>query len=119
MEQYTIYCTNKQTNKALELGAPIEVDFQFNYKTVIINKKAYIVPTAEQMIGWLERQGLVIIDTFIVTDLIYDHLSWYSYRLRFPWQKEQYNEIKYNSRREATLAAIDAAFDYLSKNNEL
>lgn len=119
MEQYTIYCTNKQTNKALELGAPIEVDFQFNYKTVIINKKAYIVPTAEQMIGWLERQGLVIIDTFIVTDLIYDHPSWYSYRLRFPWGKEKYNEIKYNSRREATLAAIDAAFDYLSKNNEL
>ena len=119
MEQYTIYCTKGQINKALELGAPIEVDFQFNSKTAIINHKAYIVPTAEQMIGWLERQGLVIIDTFIVTDLIYDHLSWYSYRLRFPWGKEKYNEIKYDSRREATLAAIDAAFDYLSKNNEL
>ena len=118
MEQYTIYCTKKQTNKALELGAPIEVDFQFNSKTVIINKKAYIVPTAEQMIGWLERQGLVIIDTFSVTDLI-DDLSWYSYRLRFPWQKEKYNEIKYDSRKEATLAAIDAALDYLSKNNKL
>ena len=64
-----------------------------SFKTAIINKKAYIVPTAEQMIGWLERQGLVIIDTFIVTDLIYDHLSWYSYRLRFPWGKEKYNEI--------------------------
>ena len=118
MEQYTIYCTEKQTNKALELGAPIEVDFQFNSKTVIINHKAYIVPTAEQMIGWLEGQGLVSIDTIRVIHPI-DGRSWYGYKLRFPWGKEEYNEIKYNSRREATLAAIDAAFDYLSKNNEL
>ena len=118
MEQYTIYCTEKQTNKALELGAPIEVDFQFNSKTVIINKKAYIVPTAEQMIGWLEGQRLVIIDTIMVTDPI-DGLSWYGYKLRFPWIKEKYSEIKYNSRREATLAAIDAVLEYLSKNNKL
>ena len=118
MEQYTIYCTEKQINKALELGVPIEVDFQFNSKTVIINKKAYIVPTAEQMIGWLERQRLVIIETLRVTHPIAG-ISWYSYKLIFPWRKEEYNEIKYNSRREATLAAIDAAFDYLSKNNEL
>lgn len=118
MEQYTIYCTEKQINKALELGAPIEVDFQFNSKTVIINKKAYIVPTAEQMIGWLERQRLVIIETIRVTHPI-DGISWYGYKLIFPWRKEEYNEIKYNSRREATLAAIDAAFDYISKNNEL
>ena len=118
MEQYTIYCTEEQTNKALELGAPIEVDFQFNSKTAIINHKAYIVPTAEQMIGWLERQGLVIIDTIIVTHPI-DGISWYGYKLIFPWQKEDYSKIKYDSRREATLAAIDAAFDYLSKNNKL
>lgn len=70
------------------------------------------------MIGWLEGQRLVIIDTIRVTDPI-DGLSWYGYKLRFPWIKEKYSEIKYNSRREATLAAIDAAFDYLSKNNEL
>ena len=114
MEQYKIYCTNGQTKKALELGAPIEVDFQFNFKTAIINHKAYIVPTAEQMIGWLERQGLVIIDTIRVTQPI-DGISWYGYKLIFPWQKEEYNEIKYDSRREATLAAIDAALDYLSK----
>lgn len=118
MEQYTIYCTAKQMNKALKLGAPIEVDFQFNSKTAIINKKTYIVPTAEQMIGWFERQGLVIIDTIRVTHPI-DGISWYGYKLIFQWQKEEYNEIKYNSRKEATLAAIDAAFDYLSKNNEL
>ena len=114
MEQYTIYCTKKQTNKALELGAPIEVDFQFNSKTVIINKKAYIVPTAEQMIGWLEGQGVVIIDTIRVTEPI-DGLSWYGYKLRFPWRKPKYNEIKYDSRRGATLAAIDDALEYLSK----
>ena len=43
MNRYRIYCTTGQIKKALELGAPIEVDFQFNDKTAIINKKAYII----------------------------------------------------------------------------
>ena len=106
MEQYTIYCTEKQTNKALELGAPIDVDFQFNSKTVIINNKAYIVPTAEQMIGWLEEQGV------------------FNINIGYTW-KWSYGindgEITggYETRKEATLAAISSSLEYLSKNNEL
>lgn len=35
MDRYTIYCTSEQTNKALELGAPIKVHDTYiqTYKT--------------------------------------------------------------------------------------
>ena len=116
MEQYTIYCTKGQTNKALELGAPIEVDFQFNYKTVIINKKAYIVPTAEQMIGWLEEQGIGITITKVMSGDLFQYMAHVT-DIQFRYLG-MYGTF-YNSRQEATLAAIDAALEYLSKNNEL
>ena len=115
MEQYTIYCTNKQTNKALELGAPIEVDFQFNSKTAIINKKAYIVPTAEQMIGWLRMQG---IHPSVLYSKRKDRYNVQCFELKDAYIRDEEGAIKnFLSYKEATLAAIDAALDYLSKNN--
>lgn len=46
MEEYTIYCTEEQTKRALELGAPIKMflDGMDN-------------PTAEQMIGFILESG--------------------------------------------------------------
>lgn len=72
MNDYTIYCTEDQTKKALELGAPIELwseyhkkqEHDFKLDTPIPCKQftnGYCVascPTAEQMIGWLEEQGV-------------------------------------------------------------
>ena len=62
MEQYTIYCTEAQTKKAWELGAPIEyakVIDAIKGKIIRIPQDTggfYIWPTAEQMFGWLEEQ---------------------------------------------------------------
>ena len=53
MEKYTIYCTEAQTKKALELGAPIQTIKKPQYSVGLIAKV-----TAEQMIGWLEEQGI-------------------------------------------------------------
>ena len=48
MDRYTIYCTEEQTKKALELGAPIESEY-----IELICKSFLIYPTAEQMIGFI------------------------------------------------------------------
>ena len=68
MDRYTINCTSEQTKKALALGAPIDhsgvpfedlesLGYSEYYKTIIYG----IIPTAEQMIGWLEEQGEIVI----------------------------------------------------------
>lgn len=47
MYKYKIFCTHAQTEKALNLGAPIE----FQEDASHIDGKSSIDPTAEQMIG--------------------------------------------------------------------
>lgn len=103
MNKYTIYCTEEQTKKALELGAPLEYHCP-NEREIVYHR-----PTAEQLIGWLEEQ----VDNI---DIIrYNDRTWLY--LFFPKNSSQYeSEDKYQSRKEATLAAIDVALDYLSKN---
>lgn len=108
MNRYTIYCTPEQIKRALELGAPIEVDFQFNFKTAIINRIAYIVPTAEQMIGWLEENGILdIVISRRMSPKTYGYTVWFSENT-FVQEKHSFT-----SRREATLVAIDVALEYL------
>lgn len=62
MDKYTIYCTEEQTKKAIELGAPIS----FNkvgeglpsHHLVSREKRGYYeIPTAEQMIGFILETG--------------------------------------------------------------
>lgn len=74
MNRYTIYCTEEQAKKALELGAPIEtIRLQTGENppidSIYISQQFehYYIPTAEQMLGWLEEQGIILIDTFRVT----------------------------------------------------
>lgn len=118
MDKYTIYCTPEQTRKALELGAPIDYCLnQFDIdKSVCIGcikntytKQYAILPTAEQMIGWLEEQGIKDIEIGYYNVCKYWH----------------YNVLNNNimskeiaSRKEATLAAIDAALEYLTNNKK-
>ena len=103
MNRYTIYCTPEQTKKALELGAPINKRYNRfeEFDECILDK-----PTAEEMIGWLQEQGVYVeITKSFIAD--YQSLVHDSHSTRF------YDEYL-SSRKEATLAAIDAALEYLS-----
>lgn len=100
MENYTIYCTAEQTMKALDLGAPID------HRHYTFDNEFYaILPTAEQMIGWLEEQGI-----YIHTEAVAN-----SWRYYVTDGIEYIRHESKPSRKEAILAAIDAALDYLEK----
>lgn len=101
MKHYTIYCTPEQTKKALELGAPIERDGYEDRPYVYIDG-AYLIPTTEQMIGWLEGQGIHV-------DICYESDNRFYYVFDF----DDFVSDFYPTRKEATLAAIDAALGYL------
>lgn len=110
--QYTIYCTQEQTKKAFELGAPIE-DFDPDRNNGFVYKgKVITYPTAEQMIGWLEEREEI-------SDL---HI----FKPAIRWTFELYtsngggknNHPLFNTRKEATLAAIDAALEYLERQKK-
>lgn len=135
MDKYTIYCTPEQTKKALELGAPIPLATYYSSilaKNAINgrNKVEYTLidnfqqsgdywckvithPTAEQMLGWLEDMGISVKAVCF---------SWCNEN-KPTWQVHAYqkstnfwDEIAFGhsrSYKEATLAAIDAALDYL------
>lgn len=108
MNKYTLYCTEAQTRKALKLGAPINIVTKYVGGFILglsHIEKHYINPTAEQMIGWLEEQDIHI-------DVCYDMPRNYYYTF-------EYNDVIscfYPSRKEATLATIDAALEYLIHN---
>lgn len=143
MNKYTIYCTEEQVRKAMELGAPIqELDNEVaiedrshigfglpaygsfddylnkeEYPDVTIIevddvRYAYMIPTAEQMVNWLEEQGISIVSRRLFTE--------WGFMLE---QLHEAGELNphigsnniYLSHREATLAAIDAALEYMSE----
>lgn len=92
MSKYTISCSKEQVEKALKLGAEEE----------------YL--TAEEMCGWLEEQEPI-------SDIdVYKYNSFWYYEV---WlNKEKPLKSRTNQgRKEATLAAIDAALDYLIDND--
>lgn len=117
ISDYTIYCTPEQTKKALELGAPIK----YTLERLIDSCFKPIIPTAEQMISWLEEQGMLIDVSFIGTDkpkmqgdkiFIYHVFDLNEWKELIPFSRI------YSSRKEATLASIDAALEYLSNNKK-
>lgn len=129
MDKYTIYCTPEQTKKAFELGAPIEANKDYSNGNLpetlcvygdIIKKDAYgigectilHIPTTEQMIGWLEKQRNFI-------DVIRQENDTWLY-IVYPENHSNKNiTVKgFSSRKEATLAAIDAALEYLTNNKK-
>lgn len=128
MNKYTIYCTEEQTRKALELGAPIEqtpmtdmIRDEIGKSGFLVRNLMYWLPTAEQMIGWLEEQ-CVLVDINPINGL---HFYWMLRTKeldegsgKYMWECQYRTpevDSEYNSRKEVTLAAIDAALDYLSK----
>lgn len=76
---------------------------------IYVGNTWYWYPTAEQMIGWLEEQGLNInisYNSFDDVKIIVTECSCYKEIANIKWSK---------SRKGATIAAIDAALDYLTK----
>lgn len=65
---------------------------------------AYMIPTAEQMIGWLEEQGFDINTSSFCAVVDYEHVGTLG--------------IYSGSRKESTNTAIDAALEYLIRNKK-
>lgn len=96
IDDYTVYCTEAQTKKALELGAPIEYDSEL--------PSIVLCPTAEQMIGWLRSKGFRFKITEFEEGTLWKvaHGDWFDF-----------SDDDGVNPKEATLAAIDAALEYL------
>lgn len=116
MNKYQIYCTEDQTKKAFELGAPLIRYNCYIHRFVNpcgIGKECYIVPTAEQMIGWIEERLMGSIDITLDNPPI-------------KWKYEVWNknftcyecEEGFASRKDVTRAAINAALEYLSNKSK-
>lgn len=110
MDRYIILCTEKQTQKALELGAPLFRLYgtgcsDYIDMIVISDTEAYTIPTTDQMIGWLEERGFVV--EIILSD---DEENTWTFVI---------NKVRdvyvYGNRKDATLEAIDVALDYMMK----
>lgn len=113
MDRYTIFCTEEQTKKALALGAPIEeCSYSINPHVTLGGCRCLIIPTAEQMIGWLEQNARISDIDIYRSGSTY----WAFFVTKFCGIIESKKE--YFTREEATLAAIDAALDYLAKIKE-
>lgn len=129
MNKYTIYCTESQTKKALKLGAPIKTEVKclhghFSNGYIFEDGNLFVFkPTAEEMIGWLEEQE-ILVDINPINGL---HFYWMLRTKeldkgsgKYMWECQYTTperDLEYNSRKEATLAAIDIALEYLIKNN--
>ena len=113
MNEYTIYCTKMQAMKAFELGADLTPCRDAKKNFIIASSRfnsrwdeKYLIPTAEQMLGWMEEQ-------INVREICIRRYSNWCYQIYIDphFHLEQNG---FNSRKEATLAAIDAALEYLS-----
>lgn len=116
MDEDIIYCTEEQTRKAYELGLSLNFGYhQSDFRdSVKIRSLLYVeIPTAEKMVALLEGQG-VLVDVGASFDQ--KNTPLYLYRIGISFNNYFSNAIDYHSRKEATLAAIDATLNYLSNN---
>ena len=132
MNRYTIHCTPEQTKKALKLGAPIEeamsrynarnaiqrvesgketIEEYANKGIALVNrgyvKKALKIPTAEQMIGWIEENKYMTIEV-LRTCVGYRYFAYFVVGRKIGG--------RYDTRSEAILAAIDAVLEYMENH---
>lgn len=113
LSEYTTYCTEKQTDRALKLGAPVKIEYITEGHSDLIDAKIVHKPTTQQMIAWLrEEKNINILTTRDVNDL-------YSSKLTFPYNKNENWTPLYFSHSQSELAAINAALDYLERGGEL
>lgn len=124
MNSYTIYCTEEQVKKALELGASIgkkTIEYSVcpqpgsGYEEDFSEETdALIIPTAEQMVGWLEGHEEIDEIAPIKTGKNWDYVIYMTSSL----PDIENLDGTFSTRKEATLAAIDTALNYLEKEEE-
>lgn len=121
MEGYTIYCTKEQAEKAFQLGAPIIFLDKYPMSIRVSTNERHIdegyvlaIPTAEQMIGWLEENGIKEVTINGTNDNRWRYDVWIEYGCKPICSCPE----GYTSRKEATLAGINVALDYLKYNKE-
>lgn len=108
MDRYTLYCTPEQTKKAFELGAPIKYKEVTDFEGHVLDYNITETPTAEQMLGWLRKQGV----KFLFSDEPdVDGDYWF-----VGINKEVQTSGADKENKE--LAAIDTALEYLSNNKK-
>lgn len=117
IQDYSVYCTPEQTNRALKLGAPLETcDWRITNTNKYIeldNEKGWHIqiPTAEQIAGWL----LEYVNDIIVCRGLAS--TWF-YSVYLKNTTDCRSRFNYPTRKAATLAAIDTALDYLEQQKE-
>lgn len=118
ISDYTIYCTEEQTGKAVELGAPINNSYYGiccdpTEKIGLIGENHYaIIPTAEQMISWLEKEKSISVEVsrqYGINKYCYYIFDNYGNDI-----ESLESKIKFNSRKDAVLAGIDIALKYIT-----
>lgn len=113
LDEYTIYCTDTQIRKALKLGAEIKLIKVYEGRP----EQGYnVIVTAEQIIEWLAEQGITFEILMISKKIVYFSLWRIDDKSTHPIVG--YSDDGYSTRKEATLAGIDAALDYLIKINK-
>lgn len=98
---YEVYCTPKQSDKAFDLGMPFETN---------------IIPTVEQMIDWLETQGIHIYTHKVKAVLCPNYRTCIAI-----WDMNNYNTIfqgDHISSKEVVLKGIDVTLEYLSNQKK-
>ena len=111
MDKFTQYCTTEQTKAALLLNAPIESEeWNRNYplprywfgdeKTM----RCYHIPAMEQMLGWLEQQGILVSVHYSIDE---------SCTVCATKGLDRIYKSDYMSRNRALLCCIDKSLEYL------
>lgn len=120
MQDYTNYCTAWQTRRAYALGAHLEEQCIGNNNVDLDSISVFngyggniyfIIPTTQQMMGWLREQG---VNAYVGFDGIgvYSPICFVGNSL---YQADIAPDKLYTSYEQAELAAIDVALDYLKK----
>lgn len=126
MEDFTIYCTQEQTLKAWELGANLHplgvdhVDHLFTNYVIEVEGKCYMIPTAEQMLGWLMAADKVWIDfSRMIRNADKVKETGCRKKFRYKWYIETYDGFtasgKVGTYKDAVLTAISQALNAIEK----
>lgn len=111
MKRFEISCTEEQTRKAKALGAPIE-----KVCSSLLENWQDKIPTAEEIIGWLETNTKI--KRINIVRGLDENYHWDIFTCKKIASSYNGYTDGHFSRKDATLAAIDAALEYLEKNKK-
>ena len=127
MDRYNIQCTREQAKRALALGAGIRCNGSINYskyfpdKFVYIDGINWIIPTVEQMCGWLrlEKNIEVFADRWTYTRYQATSYAHVDITDRYSCKPLIIDpDSMFDTYEEAIYAGIDAALTYLEQQQK-